>query len=381
MSMLLKQQKLSQESCVKQCYVKDTKEEITMKYAKKQITKAIANQKKVLESMQLNESVFDKATLLRDFNTNLNQLDKSLAEKSKYDLEMIKDMIEELPDTHVNSYEGKKVPLENQFAYTIVGFLKTLVYCDATTRKSLSEDEAEEFNIPASEWDKVASYINKGSDFKKVAVMCAKNKVKYTSRYLILKKLGLEQAANAFIDGLHSKLPYSTVEDLKKADVSNIEVPEKYKSLANDKDTLQTTFAANREKFKKAHQAGPLKELAKMGIEYLLCYSDGSGKDGKNIANQLAPDSKIPTYKPSYDWVGNRGLRWDLPLIVYMINGKLKSGSKYFGYVIHTLESVDSGNQGYSLFSYTAGQHTHADGQSMNVTSAIKWIRDNVEKE
>ena len=61
----------------------------------------------------MNESVFDRATLLRDFNTNLNYLDKSLAEKTKYDLEMIKDLIEELPDTHVDSYEGKKVPLEN----------------------------------------------------------------------------------------------------------------------------------------------------------------------------------------------------------------------------------------------------------------------------
>ena len=55
--------------------------------------------------------MFDKATLLRDFNTNLNYLDKSLAEKTKHDLEMIKSMIEELPDTHVDSYEGKRFHL------------------------------------------------------------------------------------------------------------------------------------------------------------------------------------------------------------------------------------------------------------------------------
>ena len=112
------------------------------KYTKKQIQKTIKHWQKVLESMQLNESIFDRATLLRDFNTNLNYLDKSLAEKTKHDLEIIKSIIEELPDTHVDSYEGKKVPLENQFAYAIIGFLKSLVYCDATTRKSLSEDDA-----------------------------------------------------------------------------------------------------------------------------------------------------------------------------------------------------------------------------------------------
>ena len=111
-----------------------------MKYTKKQITEAIKHWQKVLESMQLNESVFDRAYLLRDFSTNLNYLDKSLVEKTKYDLEMIKSMIEELPDTHVDSYEGKKVPLENQLAYAIVGFLKTLVLCDATTKNSVNED-------------------------------------------------------------------------------------------------------------------------------------------------------------------------------------------------------------------------------------------------
>ena len=110
------------------------------KYTKKQITEAIKHWQKVLESMQLNESVFDRAYLLRDFSTNLSYLDKSLAEKTKHDLEMIKSMIEELPDTHVDSYEGKKVPLENQLAYAIVGFWKTLVLCDATTKNSVNED-------------------------------------------------------------------------------------------------------------------------------------------------------------------------------------------------------------------------------------------------
>lgn len=126
----------------KTLWIKNVNENIKTKYTKKQIAEAIKHWQIVLESMQLNESVFDRATLLRDFNINISYLDKALAEQTKHDLEMFKSMIEELPDTSVDSYEGKKVPLENQLAYSIVGFLKSLVLCDATTRKSLSEADS-----------------------------------------------------------------------------------------------------------------------------------------------------------------------------------------------------------------------------------------------
>ena len=54
---------------------------------------------------------------------------------------------------------------------------------------SEGEEEGEQFNIPDSEWKKVAGYIEKGSNFKQVGAMCRRNEMKMKSRYLILKAL------------------------------------------------------------------------------------------------------------------------------------------------------------------------------------------------
>lgn len=229
----------------------------------------------------------------------------------------------------------------------------------------------ENINIADSEWKKVAGYIEKGSDFKKVGTACRKNNAKLQSRYLILNSLGLTNAAKDLFAGAG----YWDLSHIGVSEGQVVEIPEKWQHLAAD---AAKNYATASYEFEKAHRAGPLKQLSKLGIEYVQIYCDGSGnKVAKEEAAKIL-SGKIPTYRPSYRWVGNNGLRWDCDYIIVMKNGKMKSnGLQYFGYVAHTLES-GAPNPGYAVFDI--GTAYCSDDNCWNVNQCMDWIKANVIK-
>ena len=229
----------------------------------------------------------------------------------------------------------------------------------------------ENFTIADSEWKKVAGYIEKGSDFEKVGSACKKNQTKLKSRYLIVNSFGLTRQASDLMHGAG----YWSVTSLGLSDGQSVEIPEKWRQLASG---IKENYAKARLEFEKAHCAGPLKQLAKLGIEYVQIYCDGSGRqDAKEEAAKIL-GGKIPTYKPSYRWVGNSGLRWDCDYIIVMKNGKMKSnGLQYFGYVAHTLES-GAPNPGYAVFDVSTAYMS--DSNCWNVNECMDWIKENIVK-
>ena len=63
------------------------------------------------ESCSLNESIYNKSTVLRDYNNNVAHLDSSLAKKLEIHLDIFKTLIEDLPDVNLDG--AKEIPLEN----------------------------------------------------------------------------------------------------------------------------------------------------------------------------------------------------------------------------------------------------------------------------
>lgn len=129
---------------------------------------------------------------------------------------------------------------------------------------SEGEGEGEQFNIPDSEWKKVAGYIEKGSDFTAVGRACIRNNLKFTSRFLILKALGYEKEAEDFLRGGKWKDSYK----LKEMPVP--EVPEQYQYLSTN--DVRRKYHNTSYRNERARNPGPLKALDKMGIDYVTTY-------------------------------------------------------------------------------------------------------------
>jgi hypothetical protein len=234
----------------------------------------------------------------------------------------------------------------------------------------LISEALEEFKIPNSEWKKIFQYVERGSDFKKVGAACQRNLEKMKCRYLILKALGMDRAAYDFKEGANMR--WSLEDELDKLPLP--EVPQQYQ----DKTTSVDNYDKQTEEFRKRSMAGPLKELAQMGIQFVQLYPNGrsSRKRDVEIANEVM-NGKIPTWSPAstgLEW--RNGRRWDVNQSIIMLNGHTKDGYKWFKYTDHTDEG--GGSYGYDIGGPNDGW---VGGSEVSVAWCRKWIKDNIIKD
>ena len=236
--------------------------------------------------------------------------------------------------------------------------------------ETIDDPPEESTRIPDSEWKKVFGYIDQGSDFKKVGAACKRNSDKLKSRYVILKALGLNDAARDFLKGADISWMDDAMDKLPIP-----EVPTKYADKVADKDQLSKDYSKQQAKFAKRSMAGPLKELAQMGIEFFTLYPDGSGKrENKQKAMDIL--GFIPKWRPASTGLETRnGRRWDVQKSVIMVNGETIKGDRWFEFVDHTNEGIDSPSYGYDV-GFAGDWRVGASEVGSNTVR--EWIRDNV---